>query len=109
MKIKATNLKQGQATIDKIVASLDGETSNNLIKWVHNTLTAYADAFKDQKCSFRTKFEEGIPSGVFESLKGQEQGKNLLTPIRSQESWVWHPMFLNTDSQFELLDRKIPS
>jgi hypothetical protein len=34
MKIKATNLKLGQATIDKIVASLDGETSNNLITWV---------------------------------------------------------------------------
>ncbi len=109
MKIKATNLKLGQGTIDKVVASLDSETSNNLIVWVQDTITVYADAFKDQKCSFRTKYEEGIPSGVFESLNCQEQSKNLLRPIRSQESWVWHPLFLNTDSQFELLDRKIPS
>jgi hypothetical protein len=109
MKIKATNLKLGQATIDKVVASLDGETASKLIAWVTLTLSAYAEAFKAQKGSFRTKYEEGIPSGVIETLKGQEQGKNLLTPIRSQESWVWHPLFLNTDSQFELLDRKIPS
>jgi hypothetical protein len=73
MKIKATNLKLGQATIKKVVASLDGETASKLIAWVTGTLSAYAEAFNGQKGSFRTKHEEVIPSGVIESLKGQEQ------------------------------------
>jgi hypothetical protein len=35
-------------------------------------------------------------------------GKKLLRPVVETAAWKWHPIFLRSDSQFDLLDRKIP-
>jgi hypothetical protein len=51
-----------------VIANIDPENSLKLALWINEGLKAYSDSFKAQLCSFRTKFEEGIPNGVFESL-----------------------------------------
>ena len=37
-------------------------------------LKVYELAFKDQKCSFRTKLEEGIPGAVYEAIQSNGSG-----------------------------------
>ena len=54
--------------------------------------------------------DEGMPGDVYEVIAGKNNGaRSLLRPISETSSWKWHPLFVHTDQQFELLDRKIPA
>jgi hypothetical protein len=98
MKIKNSNLRFESSTVDKIIASLDSSKVQQLSIWATETLKTYSDAFKAQKCSFRTKIEDGIPSDTYEFLGGQGQGpNNLLKPLNLVGDWIWHPLFVNID------------
>ena len=74
-------------------------------------LTSFSTEFAQQKCSYRTKFDDGIPGKVYQVLgnRGALPGRQmLLRPVVETSAWKWHPLFVKSDSQFDLLDRKIP-
>lgn len=75
-------------------------------------LRFYEKGFKDGKFSYKIKYEEGIPTGVYECFDNENVGSSgvkLLRPIVETSPWKWHPLFIRTDSIFEALDRKIPA
>lgn len=82
------------------------------LEWIALLLHAFEKGFKEQRSSYRTKYEEGIPLGLVEVLPGKSaQGKkNLLRPLENDVSaWQWHPLFKRTEDIFSLLDRKVPA
>jgi hypothetical protein len=56
---------------------------------------------------------DGIPQGVYQVVNKQGKngggGRQLLRPVVETSAWKWHPLFIKSDSQFDLLDRKIPT
>ena len=75
-------------------------------------LKDYEHGFKQGKCSLIVNMEDDIPGEVKE--KSQLNGNNnngltLLKVVDDVVAWKWHPLFIHTESMFEVLDRKVPS
>lgn len=53
--------------------------------------------------------DDGIPGETKEKSSQANGDQNgLLRPTQEIQAWKWHPLFIHTDSIFEVLDRKIP-
>jgi hypothetical protein len=69
-KIKHLKLGLDSKIQKKIIEAItsDKETLIRLMEWVKATIKVYTEEFAQQKCSYRTKFDDDIPQGVYQVI-----------------------------------------
>ncbi|CDW77116.1 e3 ubiquitin-protein ligase ubr4 [Stylonychia lemnae] len=88
------------------------EAQSMLSDFVIGIMRSYERGFKSGQCSYVVEVQSGFAQDVKENLQNENiggTGARLLRPIREIKQWKWHPIFLQTDYLFEVLDRKIPA